>query len=259
MIAGIFVALASMFAIGLGAELWSRHRPTLGDVLSKVATLDDESRHKICAHRANNISMYRSALRYLECIEIDTHVSPASGGLAGVYHPPDSNFRGLTLEQLLAQQGMPEGHLWLDTKDLAPSNWSAYLELLSRVIPPERRGDVVVETVWWTPDVEPVAAQFRSRSFAFSYYLPTDEAIACAERRTAECDALRRRVLDTLARGFSHLSFDSRAAAFAETLRPMLPPGVKFLTWDLSRTWKDRPLIDDVDLYIVYWPGRVLN
>ena len=252
-------AVFLLIAAGLGTWTWWWQRPAIDDVLEKVAALDDASRRKICAHRANNIPMYRSANRHLDCIEIDVHVSPASGGLAAVYHPPEENNHGLSLEFLLSQESLPKGRLWLDTKDLAPSNWSAYLELLTRLVPPERRGDVIVETVWSTADIEPVAAAFRERGFAVSYYFPAEDAKACAGSRMPGCDDLRRRVLATLSRGFSHLSFDAQAESFVETLRPGLPPGVKLLTWDLTRMWPRRPLLDDVEVYIVYWPGPYLN
>jgi hypothetical protein len=251
--------LSILLVAGLGAAAWWRQRPVFDDVLERAAALDDRSRRKLCAHRANNIPMYRSAHRHLECIEIDVHVSPASGGFAGVYHPPDENNHGLTLEFLLSRESLPTGKLWLDTKDLSPSNWAAYLELLVRLIPPERRGDVIVESVWSGPDVRPVAAAFRGRGFAFSYYLPTEEATDCGERRTVECDGLRRRVLETLSAGFSHLSFDARAESFVATLRPDMPAGIRLLTWDLTRTWPKRALLDDVEVYIVYWPGPYLN
>lgn len=254
------VALLSILLVaGLGAVAWWRQRPAIDEVLERAATLDDRSQRKLCAHRANNIPMYRSAHRRLECIEIDVHVSPASGGFAGVYHPPEENNHGLTLEFLLSRESLPAGKLWLDTKDLSPSNWAAYLDLLVRLIPPERRGDVIVETVWSSRDVARVATAFRSRGFAFSYYLPTEEATGCGERRTAECDGLRRRVLATLSTGFSHLSFDARAESFVATLRPDMPAGIRLLTWDLTRTWPRRALLEDVEVYIIYWPGPYLN
>ncbi len=254
------VALLSILMVaGMGALGWWRQRPAIDDVLEKAAALDDESRRKLCAHRANNIPMYRSAQGHLACVEIDVHVSPASGGFAGVFHPPEENNHGLTLEFLLSRESLPTGRLWLDTKDLGPGNWAAYLDLLVRLVPPERRDDVIVETVWSTPDAGPVAAAFRGQGFAFSYYLPTDEATGCGDRRTAECDDLRRQVLATLSAGFSHLSFDARAESFVATLRPDLPAGTRLLTWDLTRMWPRRPLLDDVDVYIIYWPGPYLN
>ena len=60
--------------------------------------------------------------------------------------------------------------------------------------------------------------------------------------------------------GDFHISASTHEAeSFVETLRPDLPPGVKLLTWDLTRTWPRRPLLDDVEVYIVYWPGPYLN
>jgi hypothetical protein len=59
-------------------------------VFQRVAAIDDKSRPKICAHRSNNIPMYRGALDHFDCIEIDIHINPTSGG------PPASTTRRTT-------------------------------------------------------------------------------------------------------------------------------------------------------------------
>jgi hypothetical protein len=239
------------------AQAW-RH-PPVESVIKHVAEIDPRSRPKICAHRNNNILMYRRAQANFSCVEIDVHVSPASGGPPGVYHPPDANYHGLTLEFLLTHEKLPTGKLWLDTKDLSPENWRGYLELLDRLIPAARHPDIIVETVWGSPDVQPVAAAFRQGGFQFSYYLPTDAAAECGSRVSPACDEFRRDVLGTLARGFSHLSFDAGGYAFVRSIKDDLPASVKLLTWDLSPTWPDAELLEDVDVYIVAVPNPYLN
>lgn len=242
------------------AVLVSRKFPpeSVDDVLSKVATLDSESRSKICAHRSNNIPMYQEALRHFDCIEIDVHINPAGGSPAAVYHPPKANNHGLTLDFLLSSEPFPAGKLWLDTKDLSNDNWAAYLDQLKKLIPGDRRDDVIVETVWSSPDVRAAAAAFRSDGFKFSYYLPTDEAIACAAWRTQKCDTLRRQVLSTASMGFSHLSFDAKAYAFVKSIHDDLPSGMKLLTWDLTKSWPKSQLLDEVEVYIVKYPSPFL-
>ena len=254
-IAGTVAALAAVTALWFVAQ----RPPSTGEVLRKVIATDENLRPKVCAHRCNNIPMYRFAWKHFECIEIDVHVTPKAGGSAGVYHPPDRNFHGLTLDFLLAREKLPRGTLWLDTKDLSPVNWRGYLEQLRRLIPASRRRDVIVETVWATPDVGDAAAAFRSSEFQFSYYLPTDLAARCGALATPECLAFRNEVLATLESGFSHLSFDAAAFPFVQAIQGGLPPSVKLLTWDLSREWPKRELFEAVDIYIVNLPNFYLN
>ncbi len=254
------VALVSILAAILFAVLaWHFHKATLDEVLTQVQSLDRDAWRKICAHRANNIPTYRQALGHFNCIEIDVHIEPTAGGSAAVYHPPESNNHGLTLDFLLTNELLPPGKLWLDTKDLSKSNWSAYLAQLKRLIPASRRSDVVVETVWSDADVQEASSAFRLSGFAFSYYLPTDEARACGSSHTADCNSLRRQVVATVARGFSHVSFDYRAYQFAKSIRGDLPAEVKFLTWDLSKSWPKPKLLEDVEIYIINLPTAYLN
>jgi hypothetical protein len=247
--------LGSILVAVVVARMWKPPAPTVDEVLSKVATLDSEAQSKICAHRSNSVAMYREALGHFNCIEIDVHLNPAAGGPPAVYHPPESNNHGLTLESLLAREQLPAGRLWLDVKDLSQDNWTGFLEQLNRLIPPTRRGDIIVETVWSSPDVRQVVTAFRGSGFRFSYYVPTDEARACAGWRTQQCDALRLQVLSTASLGFSHLSFDARAYDFVQSIRENLPGGVKLLTWDLSRSWPNSELLGDVEIYIVNFPS----
>ena len=251
--------VAILFACFVAALSWRTRIVSVDEVFERVRELDDDTYRKICAHRANNIPMYRLALRHFNCVEIDVLVDPPAGGSAAVYHPPHTNNHGLTLDFLLTQEMLPAGKLWLDTKDLSKDNWNGYLEQLNRLIPASRRSDVVVETVWADADVQAAAIAFRQGGFAFSYYLPSDRARDCAALRTADCDAFRRQVTATVARGFSHLSFDHRGYEFVKSIRNELPPAVKFLTWDLSKAWPRPELLGDVEIYIIHLPSAYLN
>ena len=230
--------------------------PTVDDVERHVAALDTESSRKICAHRSNNVPMYRQALQHFACIEIDVHLEPADGGPPGVYHPPETNNYGLTLDLLLTHETLPSGRLWLDVKDMSERNWQAFLSQLLTRIPADRRRDIIVETPWSDPGVERAAAAFRQRGFSFSYYLPTNEAIRCGAIRSSPCEALRAQVARTVALGFSHLSFDARAWTFVKTMQAQLPSGTRLLTWDLSRSWPQHELLDESDIYIIKYPSR---
>ncbi|MGH8677973.1 MAG: hypothetical protein ACREUQ_06450 [Burkholderiales bacterium] len=250
-----FAILASILAVLLAVVSWNVLTYTVPKVVSRLAELDAKTRTKICAHRANSIPMYRQAIQYFDCLEIDVHVNPPVGGPPAVYHPPVENNHGLTLDFLLTHEDLPKGRLWLDVKDLSEDNWNAFHERLVRLIPPDRRGDVIVETVWSESSVRQAATAFRNSGFAFSYYLPTDEAIACGNLRTLACDDFRRQVLSTVEMGFSHLSFDAHAYSFVLSINDELPAKVRLLTWDLSRMWPRKTLLDRVDVYIVTFPS----
>jgi hypothetical protein len=189
------------------------------------------------------------------CLEIDVVLDPPMGGTATVYHPPRENNHGLTLEFLLSNEGMPRGKLWLDVKDLSDDNWEPFLDLLTNLIPPDRRGETIVETSWSEPSVGSAAAAFRKAGFHFSYYLPTRDAIQCGAAKSQLCNDLRSFVIWTTSLGFSHLSFDARAYTFVQSLRAKLPPSVRLLTWDLSRSWPQSNLLREVDVYIVRFPS----
>jgi hypothetical protein len=242
----------------VAASLCEARTPTrpLEGTLTRLAALDDGLQQKVCAHRCNDVPKYRAADRLFDCVEIDVVITPPTGGPAAVYHPPHENDRGLTLDFLLANQSLPRGKLWLDVKDLSAENWKGFLDQLLELIPSERRDDIIIETGWSSPSVRQAASAFRERGFAFSYYLPTEQAIGCGPATTEACKRLREEVLLTVSMGFSHLSFDARAYTFVESIRNDLPPSVRLLTWDLSRAWRQLDLIREVDVYIVRLPIR---
>jgi hypothetical protein len=248
---------AAIAAATIASCLWKLRTPRdpLQRTVSRLATLDPVRRSKICAHRTNNVPKYREAIGIFDCVELDVVLEPPTGGPPAVYHPPDSNHHGLSLEFLLANEAPPRGRLWLDVKDLDDDNWRALLAQLGRQVPASRRGDTIVETGWSEPAAADAAAAFRNEGFLFSYYLPTEAAIACGSDRTEECDALRAQVLATINMGFSHLSFDARAWEFVQTLRGGLPRSVRLLTWHIGGTWPLPELIDEVDVYIVRLPS----
>jgi hypothetical protein len=251
--------IVSILAIAAAATLlWIRHVRTTPaeETLAKLAAIDTRTRHKICAHRCNNLPKYREAVSHFNCVEIDVVLDPPTGGPPAVYHPPHENNHGLTLNLLLSQERLPAGRLWLDVKDLSASNWAPLLDRLVKLVPPARHGSIIVETGWSDPGVHQASAAFRTRGFAVSYYLPTEETIDCGALRSPSCDALRLQVLSTVSRGFSHLSFDARAHAFVTSIRKELPPALRLLTWDLSKSWPQPDLLDEVDVYIVRFPSR---
>jgi len=252
-LAAAFLAICSLT---MSAYLWKTRAPLdpVEATLARLESVDAPLRERVCAHRANNVPKYRAARQAFNCIEIDVVLVPPAGGAPAVYHPPHDNHHGLTLEFLLANEAMPAGKLWLDVKDLGEGTWTTLLELLSGLIPPERRADTIIETGWADPSVRSAALAFREKGFLFSYYLPTEEALACGSERSASCDELREQVLLTTSMGFSHLSFDARNRVFLQSIRDRMPASVRLLTWDLSQSWPQPGLIDEVDVYIVKFP-----
>lgn len=247
------VVLVSIVVVATFRKAYSP-KDSLQQTLTRVAALDPGMQQKVCAHQCNDVPKYRAARKLFHCIEIDIVLNPPAGGFAAVYHPPAENNFGLTLEFLLANEGMPRGKLWLDVKDLSQKNWRPFLDLIARLVPPERRIDTIVETSWSGPSVRQAASAFRSSGFLMSYYLPTEAALACSAEDSAQCDELRKDVLLTLSMGFSHLSFDAQTNRFVQTIRHRLPPSVRLLTWDLTKSWAAMNLISEVDVYIVRFP-----
>lgn len=250
LLCGVAVALAS------GVLWWAfpRHIQDTRVLLNQwvgLSKLEPEFRRKVCAHRANTMARFRLAGALFECTEIDVVVDPPVAATPSVYHPPDSNYRGLSLERLLRGAALPSGMLWLDVKDLDENNWPELKSLLNYLIPAERHPNIVVETGWAGNAAEVAIREFLSDGFQVSYYLPTDQAIDCGARQSEDCNAFRTAVLKTMALGFSHLSFDARGYEFVQTIRHELPKGVRLLTWHTARTLPQTEMLDDVELYIV--------
>lgn len=216
-----------------------------------LAGLESSLRRKVCAHGANSRARFRLAGWLFDCIEIDVVLAPAVADAPSVYHPPDSNYRGLSLEQLLRHTSLPAGMLWLDVKDLAEDNWHVLISLLHELVPVERRPTIVIETGWAEEAASVAIDEFRRSGFQVSYYLPTEQAIGCAARRSGECNAFRAAVLKSMRLGFSHLSFDARGYEFVQTIRHELPESVRLLTWHTARTLPQTEMLDEVELYIV--------
>jgi hypothetical protein len=223
----------------------------LGYQWAGLAKLEPEQRSKICAHRANSLIRYRLANRLFHCIEIDVVVSPTVAERPSVYHPPDSNYRGLSLERLLRRGRLPAGALWLDVKDLGEANWRTLHSLLLELIPIDRRPDILIETGWADEAAALAVEGFHRSGFPVSYYLPTQEAIECGASESEDCMAFRMAVLRTLDLGFSHLSFDARGYEFVQAIRTELPESLRLLTWHTARSLPQMEMLDEVDLYIV--------
>ena len=216
-----------------------------------LARMQPQMRSQVCAHRANTVARFRLAGWLFDCVEIDVVVTPAVANVPSVYHPPDSNYLGLSLEQLLHDASLPKGALWLDVKDLGEDNWRTLLALLHELVPVERRPSVVVETGWADEAVAVPIDAFRRSGFQVSYYLPTERAFDCAALASMECQQFRAEVLRTVSFGFSHLSFDARGYEFVRTIRNQLPGHVRLLTWHTARMLPQEEMLGDVDLYIV--------
>ena len=249
--------LAALAAVLLAGVLWSpavrgiKETRLLLNQWAGLARLERDQRRKVCAHRANSVARFRLAGSLFDCIEIDVVLAPAVAGLPSVYHPPDSNYLGLSLEQLLRRASLPAGMLWLDVKDLDQDTWHALISLLHELVPIERRHAIVIETGWAEEAASVAIDEFRRSGFQVSYYLPTERAIACAARESEECGAFRAEVVKTMGLGFSHLSFDARGYEFVQTIRHELPEPVRLLTWHTARTLPQTEMLDDVELYIV--------
>lgn len=216
-----------------------------------LAGLESNLRRKVCAHRANSRARFRLAGWLFDCIEIDVVLAPAVADAPSVYHPPDSNYRGLSLEQLLRHTSLPAGMLWLDVKDLAEDNWHVLNSLLHELVPAERRHTIVIETGWAEQAAAVAIDEFRRSGFQVSFYLPAEQAIGCAARKSGECNAFRAAVLKSMRLGFSHLSFDARSYEFVQTIRHELPESVRLLTWHTARSLPQAEMLDEVELYIV--------
>src|SRR5688500_10231986 len=105
-IAWTVAIVLSILLSAAAALLWRKHMRTtpVEETLAKLAALDGGTRHKICAHRCNNIPKYRAAVQHFDCVEIDVVLHPSAGGPPAVYHPPDENRHGLALDFLLGRE-----------------------------------------------------------------------------------------------------------------------------------------------------------
>jgi len=211
----------TLTATGVGAELERRAR------------LEAERGGRFCTHRGNTLLKYLEGKALYDCVEMDVvlDTSARGDGPAFVYHPPVVN-PGLPLYDLLERAGVPRLGLWLDVKNLNERNAPGLLARLSTLVPPDRRGRVLIETSNDALASSPVLHAIADSGFVPSYYLPTDLGCACLRSTGGECAREMARLATELrGGGFRGLSFDARGRVLARALRATLAPQPVLNTW----------------------------
>jgi hypothetical protein len=201
--------------------------------LERRARLEAQSGGRFCTHRGNTLLKYLEGKARYDCVEMDVvlDTSARGDGPAFVYHPPVVN-PGLPLYDLLTRAGVPRLGLWLDVKNLNERNAPGFLARLSALVPPDRRGGVLIESSNDTLAESPVLRAIADSGFVPSYYLPTDLGCVCLRSTGGECARAMARLTPELRGGaFRGLSFDARGRVLARALRANLTPQPVLNTW----------------------------
>jgi len=180
-----------------------------------LARAGEDSR--LCYHRSNTLGKSLRGLLVSECLEIDLVVSPS--GELDIRHPPvdETNFM---MGDLLKLQGANPLSLWIDSKNLLDRNSCFYLyDFISENFSSE--GEVLIEfpsgSYSMGDELLDCTKKLISNGYNVSYYVPTDEAIACSSaikegvafEKDEDCADLALDIKRALASGlYSDLSFD---------------------------------------------------
>lgn len=192
----------------------------------------------LCHHRANTLGRARRAAISFGCMEFD--VAPGKAGIE-VSHPPKMA-SGFRLDDLLNVAAGARMSIWIDTKDLPSEQCQGLTNQLRLVI--EQLGTVLIEL---PPDLSSrdarlgqCAADWRAMGVAVSYYVPTDQAKACAgigrvslEDRSQACAGLRARITEVRSTGWiTDLSLDVAGSGAVVPLPEA--QGLRLNLWGLS-------------------------
>lgn len=201
--------------------------------LKQARQQDNGHWRRIWAHRVDSLGKLLEAKTLFAGIELDL-VYDGSVGSFHVYHPPKEN-HGLTLaEYLRASSDRKDLKYWFDWKNPSASELVTALEKLESL---EAAYGIKDRSILEVPsdfsaDNEAILAR---QGWQVSYYLPTDQIVACAKRGAGDCAepalhmANRARSL-----GARYVSFDYRAWDFMKTHEQAFAD-FELLSWDLSK------------------------
>jgi hypothetical protein len=194
---------------------------------------DSEHWRRIWAHRVNSIGKLLEAKALFAGVELDL-VYDASSNNFYVFHPPKKN-NGLTLKQFLrASSDRRDLKYWFDWKNPSGSDLAAALEkleLLNQEFAIKDRTILEVPSNF-SADKEGMPAQ---QGWQISYYLPTDQIVACSKAEATNCGELALKAADRArSLGARYVSFDYRAWNFMKTHEDLLSD-FEWLGWDLSK------------------------
>ena len=225
-----------------------------------IRSFPGDWQNRICAHRADSWMKFNEALEVFPCLEIDV-VLAAAAQQVYVFHPPKANTY-LTLKDLMSGQPGGWSRLWLDTKNLDPSNAKFYLQYLNELFAPAQRPGILIETSLDTPHdalTQGMLADFRASGYGLSYYLPTKEGIRCSQSPAAVgCAEFALHVLTTISNlPYSSLSFDVRAKLLAKAVQRR--HNIQLNTWDAGLKQRgdiDPELLGEVSMYLIPYRSR---
>ena len=170
-VAGIFLALALYFVVDAWMNV-GRHP------------------HKVWLHRCNSIEKLHQKGELYPNVEVDVVFR---GSAFDVTHDLDVSY-GLDLEEYFAHFSKNEGKMWLDVKNLAPTNRDIMLAVLNSLV--ERYGvakeRLVVESPQWS-----LLGDFTRDGYYTSMYVEYDKPQNLSGGEVQECIEALRGVVDS--------------------------------------------------------------
>jgi hypothetical protein len=233
--------------------------------LETVKRSNPNAYSKVWAHRVNTKEKLEEAKHLFAGIEIDAVFDAVSNKFL-IYHPPAENI-GFELSDLLRLSAdKPEMKLWLDWKNPEVEDYTRAFEELNRLDRLYRiKKRIIVETGSYA--IFSGLRNLSENGWMHSYYLPTEEIIACSKSSsTTNCAELSRQILDSAqAIGCGYLSFDHAGASFVLNRRRMFSK-YKLLSWntDVSSTSTINvhdfiKMIEPYDSFLMTFPSRFFH
>jgi glucan phosphoethanolaminetransferase (alkaline phosphatase superfamily) len=198
-----------------------------------------------CLHRVNNLGKWNQGRLAFNCMEYDLVVTDDVIYIDHDY-PADSK---LTLEFILRLTKESNQSVWLDAKNIDnEKNCSIVANALEPI-----NGKVLLEfpssSIDYLTDLEVCFRDLEHKVDYISYYVPTNELLACTNGQIEICDNLKFRLRKiNKSPYFNSISFDFRGIDFILSLKPELN-NMYFHAWGIKNV--KNPKISHLTMAIV--------
>jgi Sulfatase len=215
---------------------------------------------KLWAHRVDSIGKLMEAKSFFAGVEVDVVFDNKTGDFF-VYHPPKES-HGLKLREfLLATKDRPDLWFWFDWKNANEEDFAAASVRLAELddeFSIKRRS--LIET--GADAIFPSLRKLSRSGFRHSYYVPTAEAVGCAQQpNEKKCAELAKEVASRARHiGAVTISFDRKASGFIRAnISSFLD--LQMASWQLDLSASDQGfsskigLLDGIDTLLVRFPS----
>jgi heptose-I-phosphate ethanolaminephosphotransferase len=198
---------------------------------------------KVIPHRINSIGKLRDILsNNYQSFEVDVFFSQGKRNQFQVGHDKKT-MSGISLENFLSSANRTINKIWIDFKNLTPSNYKMALDRLNYL---DDKFSLRNKTIIETTATKSFFKEFNKLGWHTSYYLPTTKVLSLTESKTvSQLKTLAKNISkQSIMQNLTAISFDQRLYPFVkEFLEPLIPQEIVYHTWDLSKRLYDKEIL----------------